>query len=536
MDKTIVFDFDGIFSDRYFYNDNGGKISKNMKSFGFGARHALELLSNYGFKFYVITGDSTIKGQNITKSFLGKLPIEEVIISKSYDKLGIIKKKFDISKIIYVGDDLYDYEIFQEVLRGYTIADVPFVSEFKPYSLINVNSNSYTILHIAKDILKYYYGAEWFTLASSFIHKKHSENFHEYVQDKRFNKILFIQQYSMRNHSDGTYNLLLDGNLNLTLHRISSINNHNAVVHITIPKNHNKEQFAILKEFVANTDILPKIEFVELDYGENALENRKVVVNNFDFNSYFQTHYFDLIVSDFSNFKSNIPKSKLIYNYNISKVEKLNRWYVDDFFDEQLKAILNNKPDYVYVLNENQKEYFIDNVETNEDRAIIDSMVVVDKQLFNRSFFDEQVKFFDKYSNYKSIITQLVKHKNKKIVFFPFRLSDECYAINELINHCKRNYEDFIILTTDPNESIDALNDDHIVKLDFGNSIEKKANYLLLITELQKHYNMKVLCYESPYKVLHQSLIEMYYSPIDIAFMCDTEKNTEFMFNMTRPE
>ena len=527
MNKIIVMDFDGIFSDRYMYQHiatpgEDSRVEKTIKSFGFGGRHSFEMLAYFGYEFHVITGDSTEIGQGITRKFLEKLNITSLITCKSHEKLRILKKKFNLNDIIYVGDDLYDIEIFDQVRLGYSISEAPIMNG---RASINLTSGPYTLVELAKSILDLDFADSIYTPENIFVHKKHQESFSSFLQDKRYQNIFILQQYSMRNHSDGLYNPLLDGNLNLTLHRLSFIQDKEVVVTISRPENIDTNQLNLLARFIESNEFLPTIKFVPMAYGINALANRtEVVAQNYAMIEALSTEA-DLFISDFEN-ASRIDKST-IYNFNISKVSNNPRSYIDKSFDKQLWQV--KKAKYTYVLNENQKAEFINSVASPKSKKNIDSRVIVDSEQFNKKFFESQIKFFAGYANTEGVDQQLDEFDGKDIILFPFRLSDPCYNIQGVIETAKADYKNPIILTTDPNESNLVL-DPIVHKLSLGTGIGKKANYLYLISALFSKGNFEVICFENPKDVLHQALIELSVFG-DIRYVANGMQNRECINN-----
>jgi 3-deoxy-D-manno-octulosonate 8-phosphate phosphatase KdsC-like HAD superfamily phosphatase len=90
MKKIVVLDFDGVFSSSMLYDKNG----KALKSFTWGIRYAIDELVHYGFEIYIITGDSTGNGVEISKTFTKNLKIKEFITCSAKDKLNYILKRF----------------------------------------------------------------------------------------------------------------------------------------------------------------------------------------------------------------------------------------------------------------------------------------------------------------------------------------------------------------------------------------------------------------------------------------------------------
>ncbi|WNN12391.1 3-deoxy-D-manno-octulosonate 8-phosphate phosphatase [Chryseobacterium phage MA9V-2] len=102
--KVIYMDFDGIFSGTMAYN----KDEKFMKTAQFSARYAIEMLRFYGFEVNIITGDQSGSGFDITNKILERIPVNSVQYVSGHDKFMHMSANHDITKIFYVGDDLFD--------------------------------------------------------------------------------------------------------------------------------------------------------------------------------------------------------------------------------------------------------------------------------------------------------------------------------------------------------------------------------------------------------------------------------------------
>jgi len=116
----IITDFDGVFSRDMIYDGTG----KFAKSFGFGIKHAFEILTAAGFEPpLVITGDTSKVGVKVSENFLHNIPHELVSVD-NHNKLEYIMqvcKKGDI----YIGDDIYDIQAANGFLRFYSVKSAP---------------------------------------------------------------------------------------------------------------------------------------------------------------------------------------------------------------------------------------------------------------------------------------------------------------------------------------------------------------------------------------------------------------------------
>lgn len=508
MRNKIVLDFDGIFASNMIYTQEG----KWAKIFTWGIRHAVDMLVEHGFEVHIITGDSTEFGQNITKKFTSNIKIKSMTFCNSKNKLKILKKKFDLNEVIYSGDDIYDIEIFKNtygITHGNTHESIAhnarYVSRYTP--------NDYYFTDLALHIITLNTNSLCKTDVADIIAKETSaEPMTDYLSDLRFKNIYILQQYSMRNHSDNTYNPLLDGNLNLTLHRLYQplMSNPDLKVTITMPRNVNNEQLLTLITFIDKIFGDNRIKFTLMDYGINALENKKYFKNfTLDMSLY------DLVISDFSNIEHFESWDNVIYNFNISKVEGLERNYIDSFFKEQANVILGNPEGFAYVLNQNQKDYFLQ--DPNIDcRMEYNASIVVDTKIINLNLLKEQKEFYKDKETFKILATpldNLIKNYDLAL-FFPFRLSDPCYNFEGLIEYLSTIDKKIIIIVTDPNDSLSEFKP--INNVDVYNvrnaykELNTKSLYFGLLYYLNNRNNVYIPIFEDPTQVLHQTILEIY--------------------------
>lgn len=109
---TLLFDIDGVMTDGkvYFMSDGTPLRSLNNKD-----NYALQLAAKKGYKLAIISGSSS----EIVKEALHRLGIEYVFL-KQHDKLScykdfIAEHTLEDKNILYMGDDLPDYEVMQRV-------------------------------------------------------------------------------------------------------------------------------------------------------------------------------------------------------------------------------------------------------------------------------------------------------------------------------------------------------------------------------------------------------------------------------------
>lgn len=110
--EIFILDVDGVMtSGSFFYTSEG----KYMKSFGPDDNDALSLLKVY-LDIRFVTGDK--KGFPISKKRIFddmKYPIDLVSTIKRIDW---ISERYDLEKVIYMGDGIFDHYVMKEVLYG----------------------------------------------------------------------------------------------------------------------------------------------------------------------------------------------------------------------------------------------------------------------------------------------------------------------------------------------------------------------------------------------------------------------------------
>jgi 3-deoxy-D-manno-octulosonate 8-phosphate phosphatase (KDO 8-P phosphatase) len=110
--KTLLFDVDGVLTNGQVFLMESGEFIRNMNSKdGF----ALQLAVKKGYRIGIITGGNS----QIVKKALAGLGIEDIFLSQ-HDKLQCYKDyinehSLNEDEILFMGDDLPDYEVMQRV-------------------------------------------------------------------------------------------------------------------------------------------------------------------------------------------------------------------------------------------------------------------------------------------------------------------------------------------------------------------------------------------------------------------------------------
>jgi 3-deoxy-D-manno-octulosonate 8-phosphate phosphatase (KDO 8-P phosphatase) len=110
--KTFLFDVDGVLTNGTVLLMPNGEVVRNMNS---KDGYALQLAVKKGYRIAIITGGNS----QTVKTSLHGLGIQDVFLSQ-HDKLQCYKdyiNEHDLkeSEIMYMGDDLPDYEVMKRV-------------------------------------------------------------------------------------------------------------------------------------------------------------------------------------------------------------------------------------------------------------------------------------------------------------------------------------------------------------------------------------------------------------------------------------
>lgn len=116
---TFIFDVDGVFTDGnvYLLQDELVRVLNSRDGY------ALQYASKKGYKIYAITGGSS---QEVKKRLLN-LGMDEVFLNSS-DKLEVYEKLknkegFKDEEVVYMGDDIPDYDLILKAGVGCTPKD-----------------------------------------------------------------------------------------------------------------------------------------------------------------------------------------------------------------------------------------------------------------------------------------------------------------------------------------------------------------------------------------------------------------------------
>jgi 3-deoxy-D-manno-octulosonate 8-phosphate phosphatase (KDO 8-P phosphatase) len=151
--KIFIVDVDGVMTDGKFYYSEKGKV---LKCFGPDDNDALKLLKKF-MDIQFVTGDK--RGFRITKKRISDMKFNVQLVS-TIQRLEWIKKNFNLSEVIYMGDGIFDHYIMKKV--SYSIAPANADDNCKKSSDYTTKRNggdravSEACLHILKKFFKHY--------------------------------------------------------------------------------------------------------------------------------------------------------------------------------------------------------------------------------------------------------------------------------------------------------------------------------------------------------------------------------------------
>ncbi len=150
--KNLVLDVDGVLTTGQFLYTNKGKYAK---VFGPHDNDGIKLISKY-LKVYAVTADK--RGFAITKKRVGvDMGLPLTLISEE-DRLNWFKDNFDLKSTIYIGDGLYDSQIFKLIAYGIAPGNAFYVAKQVADFVTKTNSGEGAVCEACLHILKKFFG------------------------------------------------------------------------------------------------------------------------------------------------------------------------------------------------------------------------------------------------------------------------------------------------------------------------------------------------------------------------------------------
>ena len=248
--------------------------------------------------------------------------------------------------------------------------------------------------------------------------------------------VIYIPIISCINRDTNEYDLGADGNVNRFITAFSLCDSYKKLA-ILLPKKHVEGSEKIIEEFA-------KYHNVELvwcdDFGKHAKDQRVnediirqmiQVIDHLD-----HSHEYDLCIFESQGLGSQLVKSHsfdTIWWNPVSATDTKSRDFLEGY-EEMNKEVINIS-DWVLLASPDQVKYY---------SGYKDKVLLIDRLI------DRDLKYFD-YKPDRDIIVNHVDLRPK--YFLPYRLTDQGYKFDKVLEYLESDKSNWIALYTDPNNS-----------------------------------------------------------------------------------
>lgn len=149
--NNFILDVDGVLTTgQYLYTKEG----KHAKVFGAHDNDGLKLIKKY-LKIYAISADH--RGFDITKKRVKDDMGLSLKLIKEKERLNWLKKNFDLSKTVYMGDGIYDAQIFKHVQYSIAPNDAFYLAKKKASFVTKHKAGEGAVAEACLHILKLFF-------------------------------------------------------------------------------------------------------------------------------------------------------------------------------------------------------------------------------------------------------------------------------------------------------------------------------------------------------------------------------------------
>jgi len=293
------------------------------------------------------------------------------------------------------------------------------------------------------------------------------KNLAQYIQDKN---VLCVPIISSINRKTGEYKLDADGNVNRIITTFWHADTYKKLT-IVLPSKHTLGSDSLIYQWI-NMKSSPEHE-IEVIWSENfgihAGEQRSnyFVINKLfhELANYFNGNFINVYMIESQGlldkaFPSIVTKDVIFWNYTCT-TNKKTRSFLNGY--KEVNERFFKACDKTIVASPEQVEYFNEVVPVEKN-----------KMMYIPTFMDRDIPLF-KYAK-DTVLDQKLKRYSKvfKIFYLPYRMTDEGYLMNDVIQYINADPNDFkMVLYGDPNNSgyMDTIKD----KFD-GNVMLKKVS------------------------------------------------------------
>lgn len=249
--------------------------------------------------------------------------------------------------------------------------------------------------------------------------------------------IVYFPIVSMQNRETRNYKLDQDGNVNRFITFFSKCNTMKQL-YITLPSN--KETCKYYTDFTKSKNNIATI--YNSNFGQHALDqrvNKDIIINQYNASKEIIDNS-DIIIVESQGLAnlilSNNSNKTIIYWCPVSVTNKKSRSFIEQY--REIDKELFNKVNYIIVVSPEQYDY------------LIELGINSEKILYYYELMDRSLQVFNHYNHIDTI-------SNKKIIYLPFRLTDEGYKSEQILDIleqlCIKYPNKFVIVYSDPNNS-----------------------------------------------------------------------------------
>lgn len=297
------------------------------------------------------------------------------------------------------------------------------------------------------------------------------------MQYNKFNNIIcdrdivYVPIISCINRETREYDLSCDGNVNRFITTFTYCNNFNNL-HIILPSKHVSNSECLIEKWISeskNNIIIHYCPHFGIHAGEQRNDSTIVlsmltyIERTFDLTNKMMIFESQKLCKSFLNtYKEH---NDVIFYNPVSKVTNKTRIFLEGY--DEINDYLVEKCLYTIVCSPNQVDYYKD---------YKDKIIYLDKLI------DRDLDIFSKYNKYEEFDKKL-NELDGDVYYLPFRLTDEGYQFNKVVNFIKDNSKDkYIILYSDPNNSK--------ILFTFDFNFEFKNRFIKVSTERDLYYTI----------------------------------------------
>ena len=261
------------------------------------------------------------------------------------------------------------------------------------------------------------------------------KNYNDFLHIIRGKNILYIPIISCINRDTGEYNLSADGNVNRFITTFQKCPFYSKLK-VVLPSKHIEGSESIINKFTRYNTFNSVIYSPNFGIHAGEQRNKDEVVDalfeeikDLDFDiCIFESQKLGLKMMDYRKDK------EFIFWNPVSKTKTKTRIFLEGY--DEINSKIIDRVNYMIIASPDQAEFY-----NYVDNKLVYLDILIDRNLY----------FFE-YKKDKEILNKF-KNEKRKIFYLPFRLSDEGYKFDKVLEYLEKEKDDFIVLYSDPNNS-----------------------------------------------------------------------------------